>query len=76
MSKYNFIKFKAALALLNDAVSTSETYEIAALKLAKKTDNEFYDFVFMNYAGDIENQITEGISEMMAIFDTVTDEEL
>ena len=61
MSEYNFGKFKSA-------------YEAAALALAKKQNNEFYDFVFMNYAGDIENQITDGIAAMMAVFDPPIEE--
>lgn len=76
MAEYNFTKFKAALSLLNAAVSVSETHEAAALHLCKKQDNEFYDFIFMNYVGDIENQITEGIAEMMAVLDPPIDEEV
>ena len=75
MAEYNFENFKSALALLNEAISQSDNHQQAAFYLAKKQDNQFFDFIFMNYLGGIENQITEGVDEMMGTFDPATDEE-
>lgn len=75
MNEYTFEQFRAALALLNEAVSQAGDYQQAALSLAKMQANPFFNFIFMNYISEIENQITEGISEMLSTFDPPIDEE-
>lgn len=74
MDEYNFDNFKAAMALLNEAISQSDNHEQVALYLSKKQDNQFFDFSFINYILGIENQLTEALATVMSAFDPPIDE--